>query len=1279
MEQVRATVTELTGNAYLIREDGEKVALQEGDELLSGTIIMTEANSQVIAEGPDFRLTLPEDSMTEIPSEPLTESADNAPAVLDAGGDEIAALQAAILEGLDPTQAFEAAAAGIPGAGALPAGPDGEGSGNGGFVTIARIGDERIAEAGFDTAVTPLAFDDVPQIPGDILLAANAPSEDGSLPTPTPTPDTGEPAPNPVTLTPNVTIKIGSATRGVAKINHQSVVEDNDGTIRDTDAGFTITGRNKEKTSFEPNDRPSISVVSPGEATGVGYPTVSGFGVSGQPLGKADAGKSDTSSPEEITPDQTLTVTFDNPVSEMTAQFSWLRDFEYAKYTITKADGSKEKGMLHGITDVVDPRFTIKAADGSAIKSIDFTPAIPGDTYDGKTVKQIEDYRSDFLIHEITFKTADYDYELNISAAPGQTDGSESITSVVLAVPAGASLSHGTNIPGTDNWTLPLVNDGDYQVNIGADGSVTITGITLTMPNDNPPTVVVTAVAQGQAVNGITPPPASATSDDTAAALDKTVETGLTITNSAIALEGDNLEFAVALDAAVDSDTVLHFNFVNGQSEGKAGLADIDTPSITINGVAHGPIVVHADGSYSVTIPKGVTDGIIISVPTIKDGIYEGVEELTLNATLSGENANGAQLTGNLDATSAGNIVDEKQASISIDVIAGDDVVNSVEAGAEVMITGTVGKDVEAGDTVTVVVGGTTYTTKVENDGVTWGVSVSGTDLMEDSKVNATVTTTDYFGSKEATAERVYTVDTESPIIQSKAASGYEDLVSDITNPNETSEIVINLAASDAGTGLKHILITSLPDNGVLVVNGEPVNQIEAGGLIVGPNSLITFEPKEDWSGNTSFNYQAVDNAGNTSEATQAIDVLPVTDKPVVEVTLNSWTLTPQTQTIDINNAVKTGLGFTVKAYNSDGVVGDISQVDYGSAAKGVNGFGVAGKAKGNTGDEREIAFGERIEILFKEPVTNLAIRLSWLHKVEKAEYTTYDTSGNKLNTYTVIGKTDVIDDAIVIAAEGENYIGRIDFTSPKENISGGDNDYLIHDIEFSTLGNKVYPLDIAAYPTDTDGSEKITSIVVKLEEGVQLSHGTPSDTADDEGFYSWELPLADNKDYKVTVDGQGKVNIVGVTVITTEVKGEPTVKVSATVQDSAGDNLGEIVTSDEVIISSNTQPAPVSLLFDEDEMLFTHSIDEESASQPEAVSFINNVEFNEIDFSDIWLDVNDVLDEYLPAAEQAQNNSLLVASSNGSAELSAPMAEMNHSADILEQILTAELLNPTP
>ncbi|MBF7070773.1 Ig-like domain-containing protein, partial [Aliarcobacter butzleri] len=102
------------------------------------------------------------------------------------------------------------------------------------------------------------------------------------------------------------------------------------------------------------------------------------------------------------------------------------------------------------------------------------------------------------------------------------------------------------------------------------------------------------------------------------------------------------------------------------------------------------------------------------------------------------------------------------EVEITINAIATDDIINEAESKETTTeISGTVGADVKAGDTVTVSVNGKEYTTTVNTDGKTWSVNVNTPDLLADSKVTATVTATDDAGnSKTVNTDRPYDIDT---------------------------------------------------------------------------------------------------------------------------------------------------------------------------------------------------------------------------------------------------------------------------------------------------------------------------------------------------------------------------------------------------------------------------------------------------------------------------------------------------------------------------------------
>ncbi|MEI7155067.1 Ig-like domain-containing protein, partial [Pectobacterium carotovorum] len=124
-------------------------------------------------------------------------------------------------------------------------------------------------------------------------------------------------------------------------------------------------------------------------------------------------------------------------------------------------------------------------------------------------------------------------------------------------------------------------------------------------------------------------------------------------------------------------------------------------------------------------------------------------------------------------------------ASISIDNVTFDNVINATESGQTIAVTGKVDNDVKAGDAVTVKVGTETYQTTVNTDGKTWSVNLPGSVLAANGDVSATVTTRDTAGNATtANTNHAYGVDTVAP-------------TASISIDNVTSDNVIN--ASESG------------------------------------------------------------------------------------------------------------------------------------------------------------------------------------------------------------------------------------------------------------------------------------------------------------------------------------------------------------------------------------------------------------------------------------------------------------------------------------------------
>lgn len=124
----------LTSKAFVIKEDGSMQPLTIGARIPAGTKIELADDAQL--------QTAPANDKAQVNSVDLNPLAQHSADGLT----DIEKLQKALMQGEDPTQQFEATAAG----GATGAG-GASGSGNGGFITVERTSDSTLASAGYDT------------------------------------------------------------------------------------------------------------------------------------------------------------------------------------------------------------------------------------------------------------------------------------------------------------------------------------------------------------------------------------------------------------------------------------------------------------------------------------------------------------------------------------------------------------------------------------------------------------------------------------------------------------------------------------------------------------------------------------------------------------------------------------------------------------------------------------------------------------------------------------------------------------------------------------------------------------------------------------------------------------------------------------------------------------------------------------------------------------------------------------------------------------------------
>ena len=173
-----------------------------------------------------------------------------------------------------------------------------------------------------------------------------------------------------------------------------------------------------------------------------------------------------------------------------------------------------------------------------------------------------------------------------------------------------------------------------------------------------------------------------------------------------------------------------------------------DTVTLTVNSVAYTGTV-QAGGTFSITVPGS---------GLLADG------DLTVDASVTTTDAAGNPTTASDTQTFT---LDQAApaASITLDAITADNIVNIAEGGGNVAVTGSVGGDVQTGDTVTLTVNSVAYTGTVQAGG-TFSITVPGSGLLADGDltVDASVTTTDAAGNPTTASDtQTFTLDQAAP------------------------------------------------------------------------------------------------------------------------------------------------------------------------------------------------------------------------------------------------------------------------------------------------------------------------------------------------------------------------------------------------------------------------------------------------------------------------------------------------------------------------------------
>ncbi|QHI57781.1 Ig-like domain-containing protein [Enterobacter hormaechei] len=384
-----------------------------------------------------------------------------------------------------------------------------------------------------------------------------------------------------------------------------------------------------------------------------------------------------------------------------------------------------------------------------------------------------------------TTVSANGSWTLNVPAADlaGLTDGSVTVTAAVSDKAGNpASVDHTLTV----DVTVPAVTihtvAGDDVINVAehnqaqiisgsATGAAAGDTVTVTIGDQTYTTVL---DAAGNWSVGVPASVISGLSDGsvtvTASVTDAAGNTGSGTHNVTVDTGLPSVSFN-----AISDDNVLNA-VEKGQdlsvSGTSANLAEGTVVTVTLNGKNY-TATTAADGTWSLTVPAADLAGL-------------GQASYTLNATAT----NGV---GNSVSSSANLLVDTALPTVTINTVAGDNVINAAEVAAGQTLSGTVA-NAEAGNTVTVTIGGHSYTATVQNN-LSWSVNVPSDVLtaLGNGSLSVTATVTNGHGNT-GTGEREIAIDANLPGLRVNTVAG-----DDVVNTIEHAQ---NLVVSGSSDGL---------------------------------------------------------------------------------------------------------------------------------------------------------------------------------------------------------------------------------------------------------------------------------------------------------------------------------------------------------------------------------------------------------------------------------------------------------------------------------------------
>jgi hypothetical protein len=369
------------------------------------------------------------------------------------------------------------------------------------------------------------------------------------------------------------------------------------------------------------------------------------------------------------------------------------------------------------------------------------------------------------------------------------------------------------------------------------------------------------------------------------------------------------------------------------------------------------------------------------------------------------------------------------------------------------------GGDIEPGDTVTVTVNGTEYTTTVANDG-TYSVDVNNSDLEANPEVSVSVASTDIAGNSTTT-----TSETTATITVNDAP----EATNDSSSVEEGNSVIIDVLSNDTDSNGDQLSLSSV-DSTVTDSNGNVIGTAEIVN-IDGKDQIKFTATDEDSvlsdgdSSNVSFNYTLQDTSGATDTASVTVNVSG-DSAPVL--------VADEDQTVNISKE------YTSSSDSSDTNI--IVTFDVSGSMVGANWGGVVQLEDGTTTTRFELA---------KEALSNT---------IES-----YEAQGDVSVNLTLFG-ADAYGVGWMSGDDAVSYLETLTMSSDGKHIYADGNE-----INMQTMGTDYYDGIEKTMDIDFTGHEGANNVGLFMSDGNPNQNMGNVDSENDQAIQDWTSFIQDN------------------------------------------------------------------------------------------------------------------------------------------------------------------------